>query len=384
MKSLIAAVAAAMLGLAAPASAQAPGVTDKEIVIGTHQDLSGPVVSWGQPVTNGMRMAVDEINAKGGINGRQLKLLVEDDGYDPKKTMLVTQKLITRDKILALVGPMGAATSGPAMPYVLKQGVPHLFPVASSEIFFDPYDRLKFSIFTPWSAQTYQGVKWFHATKGRNAIGALVQDDEFGASVQKGVEEASKELKLPVTVVTYKRGTTDFSSQIAKLKNEGVDVVILGTPIRESVAAMAEARKAGWNVDMMVTTSGYAPEVVKLGGDTVEGLYGTAQTPIPYYETATPELKAWIETYKKQFNTDPNPQAVIGYQIITLFAEGAKNAGKDLTVDSLIKGLEAVHGFKDIFGTAPMSFGPDRRLATNTPILFEVKGGRWVQIQTLQ
>ena len=191
-----------------------------------------------------MRMAVDEINARGGINGRQLKLLVEDDGYDPKKTMLVTQKLITRDKILALVGPMGAATSGPAMPYVLKQGVPHLFPVASSEIFFDPYDRLKFSIFTPWSAQTYQGVKWFNATKGRKAIGALVQDDEFGASVQKGVEEAAKELKLPVTVVTYKRGTTDFSSQIAKLKNEGVDVVILGTPIRESVAAVAEARKA--------------------------------------------------------------------------------------------------------------------------------------------
>ncbi|MFW9272966.1 ABC transporter substrate-binding protein, partial [Glaesserella parasuis] len=94
----------------------------------------------------------------------------------------------------------------------------------------------------------------------------------------------------------------------AKLKNEGVDVVILGTPIRESVAAVAEARKAGWNVDMMVTTSGYAPEVVKLGGDTVEGLYGTAQTPIPYYETASPELKAWIESYKKQFNTDPNPQ----------------------------------------------------------------------------
>ena len=135
---------------------------------------------------------------------------------------------------------------------------------------------------------------------------------------------------------------------------------------------------------MMVTTSGYAPEVVKLGGDTVEGLYGTAQTPIPYYETASPELKAWIESYKKQFNVDPNPQAVIGYQIITLFAEGAKNAGKDLTVDSLIKGLEAVHDYKDIFGTAPMSFGPNRRLATNTPILFEVKGGRWVQIQSLQ
>ena len=376
---MIAAVAAGLSTLGAQ-GAWAQGVTDKEIVIGTHQDLSGPVVSWGQPVSNGMKMAVDEINAAGGINGRQVKLLLEDDGYDPKKTLLVTQKLITQDQILALVGPMGAATSGPVMPWVLKQGVPHLFPVASSEIFYEPFEKLKFSIFTPWSAQTYNATKWFQKNKGLKKVGALVQDDEFGASVQRGVEQAAKELNIPAVVVTYKRGSTDFSSQIARLKSEDVGMIALGTPIRESVAAVNEAQKAGWKVDMLVTTSGFAPEVIKLGGDNVEGLWGSAQTPIPYVENAGPELKKWMEAYKARFNSDPNPQAVIGYQIISLFAEGAKHAGKDLNRETLVQGLEKVKDWKDIFGTAPMSFGPDRRLATNTPILFQVQKGKWVKV----
>ena len=111
--SVSAALLGGVLGLAAlPAVAQQTkvtnqGITPTEIVLGTHQDLSGPIKSWGVPVTNGMKMAVEEINAAGGINGRKLKLIVEDVGYDPKRAVLATQKLVEKDKIFAMLAPLG-------------------------------------------------------------------------------------------------------------------------------------------------------------------------------------------------------------------------------------------------------------------------------------
>src|SRR5437899_10258136 len=98
-----------------PAAAQTNFIikqnTAYEIVIGTHQDLSGPIKFWGVPVSNGMKMAVEEINAAGGINGRKIKLVIEDSGYDPKRAVLASQKMVERDKVFAMVGPMGSPTA---------------------------------------------------------------------------------------------------------------------------------------------------------------------------------------------------------------------------------------------------------------------------------
>src|SRR5204863_1099929 len=97
-----------------PAAAQTKitnqGISADEIVIGTHQDRSGPIKGWGVPVSNGMKMAIEEVNGAGGINGRKIKLVLEDSGYDPKKAVLATQKMVERDKIFAMVGPMGSPT----------------------------------------------------------------------------------------------------------------------------------------------------------------------------------------------------------------------------------------------------------------------------------
>jgi ABC-type branched-subunit amino acid transport system substrate-binding protein len=194
------------------------------------------------------------------------------------------------------------------------------------------------------------------------------------------VEQAVKEAGITMEVASYKRGATDFSSQVARLKSADVGLVVLGTQIRETVAVVNEAQKSAWKPEMLVTASAYTPDVITLGGANVEGLYGLAQTPIPYADTASPALKSWMERYQAKYHGEANPQAVMGYQVIALFIEGARNAGRDLTRDSLIHGLEQIHDYRDIFGTAPMSFGPERRLATNAPILFEVKGGRWVKV----
>src|ERR1700741_2928899 len=124
-----------------PALAQATKVTNEgiwaeEIVIGTHQDLSGPIKGWGVPVSNGMKMAVEEINAAGGVQGRKIRLVVEDSGYDPKKAVLASQKLIERDKIFAMVGPMGSPTVLAAQDVLFDAGVLQLFPLTAAEFTF--------------------------------------------------------------------------------------------------------------------------------------------------------------------------------------------------------------------------------------------------------
>ena len=108
-----------------PAAAQTKvtndGISATEIVIGTHQDLSGPIKVWGVPVSNGMKMAVEEINAAGGIQGRKLRMILEDNGYDPKRAVLASQKMVERDKIFAMIGPMGSPTVLAAQDGFLEQ-----------------------------------------------------------------------------------------------------------------------------------------------------------------------------------------------------------------------------------------------------------------------
>lgn len=371
---------AALLG-AGSAAAQTQGVSDNEIVLGTYLDFSGPLATWGNALRTGMEMAVDEANASGGIHGRKLRLVIEDSGYDPKKAVLVTQKLLTRDQIFAMVGSLGTVTGAATMPMVLKRGLPHLFPVSPSDIFALPFDHLKFAYFTPYYDDVRTSLKYLLKAKGFTRVGVLYQDDEFGANILKGVEDQLKAMNLPLAGSTsYKRGATDFSTQIAKLKSEGVDLVVLGTIIRETIGSMAAARQLGWDVDFLISQAAYAPEVPALGKQAVEGLYGSGMTPIPDAETSRPEVVAWMKRFEQRFGKPANVQAVVGYIVLQTAALGLTNAGRTLTPDTVVAGLETIRDHSNVFGTAPLSFSPDNHLASRQVFMAQVKNGKWVKL----
>jgi branched-chain amino acid transport system substrate-binding protein len=141
LKALAACAALSVMALAATqAYAQNQGVTKDEILIGSIQDLSGPLAGYGKQLRFGMMLRVDEINEQGGINGRKLKLLVEDDGYDPKKAVLAAQKLVNQDKIFIMAGHLGTAQNLAAMPVQFEKNIINFFPVtAATQIFFCCY-----------------------------------------------------------------------------------------------------------------------------------------------------------------------------------------------------------------------------------------------------
>ena len=143
------------------------GVTDDEIVIGTHQDLSGPIAGWGIYVKMGMEMAVKEINAAGGIYGRKIRLVVEDSAYNPAQAIMVTNKMINRDKVFMFIGNMGSPTAGATKPIISRKKIPQMMPLTAASLFFDPYDRYSFGGFTPYYDQARILTKYFVEKKGK-------------------------------------------------------------------------------------------------------------------------------------------------------------------------------------------------------------------------
>ena len=139
-------LAAAALALATGiATAQSQGVSKNEIVLGSIQDLSGPLAGFGKQIRLGMMLRVDEANEQGGVNGRKLKLIVEDSGYDPRKAVLAAQKLVNQDKIFVMVGHIGTAQNMAAMPVQFEKNVINFFPITAAREMYEPFHRLKYS-----------------------------------------------------------------------------------------------------------------------------------------------------------------------------------------------------------------------------------------------
>jgi branched-chain amino acid transport system substrate-binding protein len=296
MKLIAALAAAAIVGLTAatPAAAQTQGVTDKEIVIATIQDLSGPLAGYGKQARNGQQMRVDEINEAGGVRGRKLRYLVEDNGYDPKKALLAAQKLSTDDKVFAIISHIGTAANLAAMPIQFERNVINFVPLTGARQMFDPIHPLKFSFATPYFDQMRVLVPQLAREKGAKKIGIIYQDDETGLEMLRGTETGLKTIgQSLVEKTSFKRGATDFSSQVAKLAAAGCDMVVLGTIIRETVGTVAEARKIGFNPIFIGSSAMYTNLIHQLGGKAVEGVYAVHTVAHPYTDEQSKPVADW-------------------------------------------------------------------------------------------
>jgi len=365
---------------ATPALAQ-QGVSPTEIVLGTAQDLSGPIVNFSKATVNGMRMRVEEINAAGGINGRKLRLIVEDHGYDPKRAVLAAQKLVQQDKIFAAVGSIGTSTAMAAMPIYLDNKVAHLFPLSGAREMFDPIAPLKFSFAAPYFDQIRAGIKRLVKEKDLKKVCTVYQDDDFGLEVMRGAELGLKDIGMTYAErTTYKRGATEFSSQVAKLKDAGCDAVVMGTIIRETIGVIATSKKLDWNPVFVGTTASYSEIIHKLGGPALNGFYSTCTVNNPYADDASPKVREWFAAYKAKFTDDPTVFSVYGWEIINMFAIAAAAAGKDLTPDTLNKAIETAKFPADMFGADENTFSATKHLGTDRAMLCQIQDGKWKSV----
>src|SRR5262245_3752725 len=267
MKNLFTAATLAFAASLAFSQTPTQGVSKTEITIGSIQDLSGPIAGFGKAVRLGMMLRVDEANEQGGVNGRKIRLLVEDDAYDPKKAVLAAQKLVNQDKIFAMVAHIGTAPNLAAMPVQFEKNVINFFPVTAAREMYEPFHKLKYSFAVPYYDQMLVMLPKMVKDKGAKKVCAIYQDDEFGLEVVRGAEAGRKTINMEMAEKTsYKRGATDFSSQVARMKAANCDLVVLGTIIRETIGTIAESRKTGFNPTFLGSTACYTELIHKLGG----------------------------------------------------------------------------------------------------------------------
>ena len=380
MKLRSVAVLAALAGAAGLALAQNSnqGVSKTEITLGSIQDLSGPIAGFGKQVRLGMMLRVDEINEQGGVNGRKIKLFVEDSAYDPKKAVLAAQKLVNQDKIFAMVGTIGTAQNLAAMPVQFEKNVINFFPVTAAREMYEPFHRLKYSFAATYYDQMRTVAPKLAKEKGAKKICTMYQDDEFGLEVMRGAEDGLKAAGMALAEKTsYKRGATDFSSQIQKLQASGCDFVVLGTIIRETIGAIGTARKLGYSPTFLGSSAAYTDLIHKLGGPAMNGLYATHTSQHPYLDEADQPIRFWANKYKTKFNEDPTVFSVYGYNAIDAFAAAARKAGPNLTTDSFIKAMDTMVIPKDIFGSPEATFGPKKRLGNENSRMSQITDGKW-------
>lgn len=368
--------------MASPSFAAEPGVTDTEVKIGLHTDLSGPLTAWGVQQRAGMQMALEEINSAGGIHGRKIRLIIEDSAYDPKKAVLATQKLLNRDKVFAFVGNLGTPLVVATAPLIVRKGRPHLYPFTAARETYEPFHKLKFSTFTPYYHSTRLGLRMLAREKGIKKIGILYQDDDYGANVWEGVKDEieSSDLEL-VSKTTYKRGATDFSAQIARMKADGVMLVVLGTVVRETVGAMAAANALDWRPVILGALPTYTLETATIGGAAVEGLFSLGQYPIPYADDPDPKVADWAKRFKDTYGMDASAQSVIAYVNTIYFGENLRHAGPDLTAMGLVKAIEDMEPWVEpTLGGAPIDFTAEDHLGSRSVFVAQIQSGRWNNI----
>jgi len=371
--------------MAVAAGAQARGVTDKEIVLGTHLDLSGPVAAGMPHIRNGMQMRIDEVNEAGGINGRNIRLVVEDNAGQPQLAVRKIDKLIRSDDVFAVVNPFGSGANAATVKKAVDAGVLYFAPWAASSVIqkISGNSPLLFTTTADYDVTMAKGVEWMIKKYGSKKVGFIYQEGPLGELMALGVKSAMKDNKLTlVAEAAYKVGDIDFSSQVARMKAAGTDLIVAASLTRETIGIMSEVKKLAWtDVKVLTGNPGRTGIVLALGKETVEGLYGVG----PWKAGADrPEVSAWKERFKKRFNNfEPDENALLAYVNTDWLFKGIEAAGKDLTAEKVAKALQSIsYDDKGLVLLKPVRFEKNH-IDPESIVIDQAQKGKWVMISDL-
>lgn len=359
------------------------GVTDKEIVVGSHTDLSGPVAIWGVGSINGARMRFDEANAAGGVHGRQIRFIVEDTQYQIPRAIQAANKLFNRDRIFAMVLGLGTPTNNAVLTQQLKAGVPNMFPLTGSRSMVEPYHDLKFAQRGIYYDEIRAGVKYFLEEVGKEKPCVIYQDTDYGQEILEGAEDQLRAMgRELVGVSAHKPTESEFTASIIRLRNAGCDVVFMGTIHRDTILILETARKMDFNVEFVGNNAAYGQVVAQQDSGSGEGYHAFVHMARLYRDDDLPApVIDWIDRYQSIYGEEPGVPAMEGYRAADLVIEGLERAGRDLTRDSFISAVESITDYTDLFGYR-IQFGPGDHKGVSESVLSVVDGGRWKTLAT--
>src|SRR3954469_17811903 len=331
-------------------TASAPGITATTVTVGGHFPLTGPAAPGYSEIPQAIDTYFKYVNSKGGIHGRQLKMIARDDGYNPVNTVKVTKQLVLQDKVFAILGGLGTPTHTKVVDYLNSSRVPDIFVSSGCRCWDDPQKQpytfgwqpdyvVEGKILGQYIAQNFKGKK----------VAYFVQNDDFGADGAQGLDHYIHKADV-VTRQTYEPGNTNIGPQMAKIKASGAEVVAaFSIPAYTALVTLTDL-KLDFHPQLVVSNVGSDPITLtgllkavskgKAGGSLIDGIITDAYLP-PIGDSSN----SWISLFQKihdqyipKLPFDGN--VGYGFGVAYTFAEALAKAGANPTRQGLVKTIE--------------------------------------------
>lgn len=337
--------------LAAPATAEV-GVTEDTIKVGFFGALTGPPAFFGTATRNGALIVFNEVNASGGIHGRKIEFIQEDSACAPPKAIAAVKKLLTRDKVFAVFGGNCSSSTLATLPLFEEANVPLYTPMASAPTILEPFRRNVFrtTLTQVVAGHTMVDFAMENYKPKRVAVSYIAND--YGIETLKAIKNSLKKYDMTLLAEeSHKRGDTDLSSQVLRIKETSPDVVFLATYVSDTGTFLRQALELGLDAKFIVAPGGSTPVIFKMAGkDAVLGKYVGTTSALDVEEG--PKLasfrKIFLEAYPDLADKpgSPNFFDVLGYGGAEIFVEGLRRAGRDLTREKFLAALETLRDFE--------------------------------------
>ncbi len=361
LRRLLALVSFSLMGVTA-AGAET-GVTTDRIVIGQTGVFTGPVADPALQYRAGALLFFDEINAKGGISGRRIKLVSYDDKFEPKLAAENTKKLLEEDKVFALFGYIGTGATAASLPQINNHRIPVVGVLSGSDGLRDPKLNLLFHTRASYGAETGKMVEQL-TTTGVKSIAVVYQDDPFGKAGLKSAQGAFEKYNIkPVIEAPIDMGKLDAlastAEQIAKTRPGAIIMITAG---KASTAFIRTYLKTGERPQFFGVSVLSAKALIADIGDDAHGIVIAQVVPSPFRSSYSIS-REFIAAAKKAGSKDVTYNSLEGYISAKVFVEALRRAGKDLTREKLIASLEKMNNYD--LGGFIVDYSGGKRIGSN-------------------
>jgi branched-chain amino acid transport system substrate-binding protein len=320
-----------------------PGVTEKEILIGSCSALEGPSHFLGTETVNGAKAYFSMINDAGGVDGRKLRLISYDDSYDPAKTEACFNKLMDQ-KVFALGFFVGTPTAVKYVPMAETNKIPLVGLFTGAQTLYVPLRHWVVNVRASYFDETREQIDGLWEKLGYRKIGVIYPEDAFGTAVLEGVKAALKAHGAePIAVGSYQRQTAQVGGAVDTMKAANPEAVVVVGPSNTVAPIIRLAHAKAWKPLFTTVSFVGTDELISEAGTDADGVVITQVVP-PYYLTDLKTVALYRRSLSKYFpSAQPNFVSLEGFVDAMVLVEGLKKAGKELTREGLIRGIESLH-----------------------------------------
>ena len=360
-----------------PREAPAPGVTPDTIKLGAFCDLSGPNASIGMAAFHGYSACYNYVNHWGGVHGRGIELIVEDDGFDPQRTRIAVEKLITQDQVFAIVSPLGTITNLAVLDYLIQQKIPVISPHSGLSIWSSPLKRTYFALQPSYEVEGRILAQYALEELKPERVIIFLADDQFGREGSTAfIKELAQTGVKPVAVISHKAGEADPEKWAAELADLSPDLVLLYTYLKPAADLLVAAHELDFRPMWLGSYVLSGPDLFRFAGkEATHGLRATSYPSGPRYSRGE-RLYSNLMT-RHYADETPGAHSRIGYAAAQLVVEGLGRAGPDLNREGFIAAME---GIKEWSGglLPPMSYSDSDHRGLTALAVMRALHGRWL------